>query len=109
MTLDASTKKKSGRKSHEKGLAAKVLVKGEDGYQAATYAGREAYCKHFGGNTIQESKEIRQRQRAERTEVSLCSMSTPLPESGRQLPAPRITELGIVERNIVLPAIPLRD
>ena len=69
----------------EKGLAAKVLVKGEDGYQAATYAGREVYCKHFGGNTVQEAKEIRKRQRAERTDVSLCSMSAPLPVPEIQL------------------------
>lgn len=30
------------------GLAQRVVVKGEDGYTAATYAGRDFYKAHFG-------------------------------------------------------------
>ena len=30
------------------GLAVRVVVKGEDGWQAATYAGRDAYKSYFG-------------------------------------------------------------
>lgn len=45
-----------------KGLAVRVLVKGEDGYTAATYRGRDAYKEHFGtslggvADTVAEAK-----------------------------------------------------
>ena len=32
----------------DQGLAIRVVVKGENGYTAATYTGRDTYCKHFG-------------------------------------------------------------
>lgn len=42
------------------GLAAKVVVKGSDGWQAATYAGRDAYSAMFGGaDTMQQAKAYR--------------------------------------------------
>lgn len=42
------------------GLAIRVVVKGEDGHTAATYAGRDVYCKHFGNmDTIAQSKAYR--------------------------------------------------
>lgn len=46
------------------GYAARVLVKGEDGFTAATYKGRNLYNQHWGGNTVAESKANRQAHRA---------------------------------------------
>ncbi|WP_321946552.1 hypothetical protein [Paraburkholderia sp. J10-1] len=44
----------------EAGLAVRVVVKLEDGYTAATYAGREAYKAQFGNaDTMQEAKASR--------------------------------------------------
>lgn len=43
----------------ELGLAAKVIVKGRDGFQAATYAGAEAYRQMFGEPTIAECMAVR--------------------------------------------------
>ena len=45
----------------EKGLAVKIVVNGEDGWQAATYLGREAYKEMFPGpdglaDTIRQAK-----------------------------------------------------
>lgn len=48
-----------------KGLAIRVVVRGEDGHTAATYAGRDAYKAHFGtamggvADTVQEAKASR--------------------------------------------------
>lgn len=45
-----------------KGLAARIVVAGDDGYTAATYKGRDAYKEHFGtalgglADTIAEAK-----------------------------------------------------
>lgn len=47
-----------------KGLAAKIVVKGQDGYQAATYWGREVYCILYGCNTMKEGRAIRTAQRS---------------------------------------------
>lgn len=42
------------------GFAVKVVVKGEDGWQAATYRGRDAYKAMFGhSDTIKEAKAYR--------------------------------------------------
>ena len=47
---DGDVPSKQGRDSLvRRGLAAKVIVKGEDGWQAATYAGREAYKALYPG------------------------------------------------------------
>lgn len=49
----------------ERGYAVMVVVAGQDGYTAATYAGRDAYCAHFGtslggeADTIAEAKASR--------------------------------------------------
>jgi len=46
---DGDVPSKTGRNVLcELGLASKIIVKGQDGYQAATYEGREAYCEYFG-------------------------------------------------------------
>lgn len=52
-----------------RGLAAYVVVKGEDGYAAATYAGRDAYTAMYPGpdgpaDTISEAKINRRNKRA---------------------------------------------
>jgi hypothetical protein len=44
-----------------RGFAVRVVVKGEDGWQAATYAGRDAYKAHYPGpdgpaDTIREAR-----------------------------------------------------
>lgn len=45
---DGDVPSKSGRDDLvERGYAVRVIVKGEDGWQAATYAGRDAYKDHF--------------------------------------------------------------
>lgn len=41
------------------GMAVCIVVKGQDGYQAATYAGRVAYCEHFGEKRMDEAKAAR--------------------------------------------------
>ena len=57
---DGDVPSKSGRNSLlERGYACKIVVRGEDGYQAATYSGRDAYNRLFGGNTMSESMAIR--------------------------------------------------
>lgn len=38
-----------------RGLAAKVINNGEDGYQAATYYGAQIYCRRYGASTIKEA------------------------------------------------------
>ena len=59
---DGDVPSKQGRDSLvRRGLAAKVIVKGEDGWQAATYAGRDAYKALYPGpdgpaDTIKEAK-----------------------------------------------------
>ena len=67
---------KSGRDSLvKKGLAEKIIVKGEDGYQAATYRGREQYTQLYGGKSLQEAIEQR------RATKQPSSTTTLLPES----------------------------
>ena len=67
---DGDVPSKQGRDSLvQGGLAAKVVVKGEDGWQAATYAGRDAYRALYPGpdgpaDTIREAKVNRTVQRA---------------------------------------------
>ena len=67
---DGDVPSKQGRDSLvQRGLAVKVVVKGEDGWQAATYAGRDAYKELFPGpdgtaDTISEAKVNRQTRRA---------------------------------------------
>jgi len=41
------------------GLAVRVVVKGSDGYTAATYRGRDAYNQHYGGDTLSTSMCVR--------------------------------------------------
>ena len=63
---DGDVPSKSGRDSLvRRGLVEKVIVKGEDGWQAATYAGRDAYKALYPGpdgpaETINEAKVNRQ-------------------------------------------------
>lgn len=67
---DGDVPSKAGRDALiAQGLAVRVVVKGEDGWQAATYAGRDAYKEHFPGpdgqaDTIKEAKVNRLTRRA---------------------------------------------
>ncbi|MGC4076250.1 MAG: hypothetical protein QM702_04310 [Rubrivivax sp.] len=67
---DGDVPSKQGRDSlMQRGLAAKVVVKGEDGWQAATYAGRDTYKALYQGpdgpaDTIAEAKVNRTMRRA---------------------------------------------
>jgi hypothetical protein len=67
---DGDVPSKSGRDSLiDSGLAVRVVVNGEDGWQAATYAGRDTYKAHFCGpdgpaDTIGEARVNRQMRRA---------------------------------------------
>ncbi len=67
---DGDVPSKSGRDSLvRRGLAAKVIVNGDDGWQAATYAGRDAYKELYPGpdgpaDTIKEAKVNRIARRA---------------------------------------------
>lgn len=68
---DGDVPSKQGRDSLvQRGLAAKVVVKGEDGWQAATYAGRDAYKALYPGpdggpaDTINDAKVNRITRRA---------------------------------------------
>ena len=68
---DGDVPSKRGRDALiEQGLAVRVIVEGSDGYTAATYAGRDAYKRHFGtalggdAGTIEEAKASRQTLRA---------------------------------------------
>jgi hypothetical protein len=59
---DGDVPSKAGRDSLiTQGLAVRVVVKGEDGWQAATYTGRDAYKTMFPGpdgtaDTIREAR-----------------------------------------------------
>lgn len=53
----------------ELGMAVCVVVKGQDGYQAATYAGRVAYCAEFGEDTMARAKAARIAGRAVRNAI----------------------------------------
>lgn len=46
------------------GLAMRVIVKCQDGFTAATYAGRDAYKGIFGGDTLAEARAGRKAKRA---------------------------------------------
>jgi hypothetical protein len=49
----------------ERGFATRCVVRGEDGWQAATYRGRDAYKAHFGdADTLAEAKANRIARRA---------------------------------------------
>ena len=67
---DGDVPSKSGRDALiAQGLAARVIVRGEDGHTAATYAGRDAYKALYGGpdgpaDTIREAKVNRLMHRA---------------------------------------------
>ena len=68
---DGDVPSKRGRDSLiEQGLAVRIIVAGADGYTAATYAGRDAYMRHFGtalggdAGTIEEAKANRHARRA---------------------------------------------
>jgi hypothetical protein len=67
---DGDVPSKAGRDSLiAQGLAVRVVVKGEDGWQAATYAGRDAYKALYPGpdsqaDTINEAKINRVMKRA---------------------------------------------
>ena len=66
---DGDVPSKSARDSLiDKGFAVRCIVKGKDGWQAATYAGRDAYKAHFPGpdgpaDTINEARSNRQARR----------------------------------------------
>lgn len=68
---DGDVPSKAGRDALiSSGLAVRVVVKGEDGNTAATYAGRDAYKSYFGtslggpADTIAEAKASRLARRA---------------------------------------------
>lgn len=67
---DGDVPSKTGRDALiAQGLAVRVVVKGEDGWQAATYAGRDAYKALYPGpdgpaDTIREAKVNRMMRRA---------------------------------------------
>jgi hypothetical protein len=67
---DGDVPSKSGRDGLiSRGLAVKVVVNGTDGWQAATYNGRDAYKAHFPGpdgvaDTIHEARVNRMTRRA---------------------------------------------
>jgi len=67
---DGDVPSKAGRDALiAQGLAVRVVVKGEDGWQAATYAGRDAYKALYPGpdgaaDTIKEAKVNRTMHRA---------------------------------------------
>lgn len=67
---DGDVPSKTGRDALiAQGLAVRVVVKGEDGWQAATYAGRDAYKALYPGpdgaaDTIKEAKVNRTMHRA---------------------------------------------
>jgi hypothetical protein len=67
---DGDVPSKAGRDSLiAQGFAVRVVVKGEDGWQAATYAGRDAYRALYPGpdgpaDTIKEAKINRAMKRA---------------------------------------------
>lgn len=57
---DGDLPSKSGRyELLELGMAVRIVVKGEDGYQAATIEGARAYCLHFGEERISDAKAAR--------------------------------------------------
>lgn len=71
---DGEVPSKSGRDDLiDRGFAVRVMVKGEDGHTAATYAGRDAYKHHFGtalggeADTVAEAKANRLARRAIRS------------------------------------------
>jgi hypothetical protein len=67
---DGDVPSKAGRDALlAQGLAVRVVVKGEDGWQAATYAGRDAYKALYPGpdgpaDTISEANATRTMRRA---------------------------------------------
>lgn len=62
---DGDVPSKSGRSDLiDAGLAIRVIVKGEDGMTAATYAGRDAYKAMFDADTVAEGIAMRKAQRA---------------------------------------------
>ncbi|KVN83456.1 hypothetical protein [Burkholderia ubonensis] len=62
---DGDVPSKAGRnKLIEWGLATRVVVNGEEGYTAATYAGSAAFLARYGSDTIAEAMKARKRGRA---------------------------------------------
>jgi hypothetical protein len=63
---DGDVPSKSGRDELiSSGLAVRVIAHAQDGYTAATYAGRDAYKKHFGNaDTIDQARATRLARRA---------------------------------------------
>lgn len=54
---DGDVPSKQGRDALiDRGLAVRVVVWGEDGFTAATYAGRDVYKRRYHGDTIAEAK-----------------------------------------------------
>jgi hypothetical protein len=51
----------------EQGLAVRIVFRGQDGYTAATYRGRDAYNQHYGGDTLASSMDIRKTKRLMKT------------------------------------------
>lgn len=53
---DGDVPSKAGRDSLlDKKLAVRVVVNGQDGYQAASYLGADVYCKRYNGDTLREA------------------------------------------------------
>jgi hypothetical protein len=54
---DGDVPSKSGRDELiAQGYAIRVVNKGEDGFTAATYKGRDLYCRYYGGDTLKQAK-----------------------------------------------------
>lgn len=59
---DGDVPSKSGRDELiERGYAVRVVVKGEDGFTAATYKGRDLFCTHMGTDTVKQALELQHR------------------------------------------------
>lgn len=62
---DGDVPSKSGRDDLiAAGLAVRIVAAGDDGYTAATYAGRDAYKAMYEADTVREAMAIRQARRA---------------------------------------------
>lgn len=62
---DGDVPSKSGRNDLiDAGLAVRVIVKGQDGMTAATYAGRDAYKALFDADTVKEATAMRKARHA---------------------------------------------
>ena len=75
---DGDLPSKVGRSDlRERGYAAMVVVNGQDGYTAATYAGRDAYKAHFGSALGGEADTIAEARANRAARNAIYSVSRP--------------------------------